>query len=319
MNKTSAIVRLIIWSVVLVVLIGLFAVSFTGVSGIHFIKGGIAWSDLFYNDADYNVGHYAEYSENVENITIEWIDDSIKVQLYDGDKVIVEDTYNGDNKFYLMRSKVENGNLTIKYCAPGINFMRISGNKDLTVKIPKSIVGLDDINIDAVSSNISIKDVVFDRYKINCVSSDVDVDIPKPADGQGYSSSEINCENVSGRINIKGSFKNVDISSVSGKIELYGAYNSVAVESVSGELFLTAEDTFPSDIDVSTVSGDVVVETLEGVDLSEGFEVDMDSVSGKVYTVTGDGTNKHGSGFTYGAGKSRINIETVSGDFKIKY
>lgn len=314
MSKTSAIVRLVIWSLVLILISGLFIASLAGAT---ILKGRINMGFSYDNEESYYVGNHAEYTEKIESIDVNWIDGSVNVEVYEGDIVIVDDTYDGEDDFYIMRSKVENNKLQIKYCASGINIFSKPKNKQLTVKIPESYANLREISVSTVSASSSISGVCADKYDLESVSAGMVVNIPETSGDEVFSAKELNCENVSGSIEVSGSAKRVNVDIVSGSIYLTGTFDKVDVNDVSGRVSLDIEKAFPTEMDIETVSGSVELKIKEDVDLADGFSVNMDSVSGRISLSKAGEIIKYSKYYSYGEGKNKIDIDTVSGNFKI--
>jgi DUF4097 and DUF4098 domain-containing protein YvlB len=186
-------------------------------------------------------------------------------------------------------------------------------------------------------------------------SLDVDV-VSAPLSIDGIDGGKISVNTVSGKARVNARTTVTDIDSVSGSIELAGSADKVSLQTVSGDILAPnianeAELQTVSGrirvgggpwrkLNLSTVSGDV---QLTG-GLAPNGTFDVDSMSGDVQlqipantsanihanTFSGDlrtdfGTVKkveHGPGSelqaTVGAGNGKINVETFSGDLRIR-
>lgn len=186
-------------------------------------------------------------------------------------------------------------------------------------------------------------------------SLDVDV-VSAPMNIDGIEGGSIKVNTVSGKARINARSPNVEADAVSGSLELAGSADKVTLQTVSGDILapnVGAEANLQTvsgrirvsggpwrKLNLSTVSGDV---QLAG-GIAPNGSYDVDSMSGdvqiqvpsnlsaiiKASTFSGDlrsdfGTVKkpeHGPGSeleaTAGAGGAKMNVETFSGDLRIR-
>ena len=282
----SAVARIAIWAVVLVILTGIFVcVMLMGEEGYMF---GINLGGYRYEDADsYQVGN-GESSESVTSLDIDWIDGNVNVVPSSGDKVVISEDYKGDEDALRLRWKIEGGKLTIKYQKSGWSalFKKTSG-KTLTIEAPQAM--LDKMN----------------KVDLSLVSADLLM--------TGMTALETDIELVSGDVVMNGSFGQLDIDTVSGDVKLEGCIKSAEIDGTSAVIELRLVET-PKEIEVDTVSGNVSILLPENV---KGFEVDLEAVSGRLYADGFDGLTQIKNQCIYGDGSLKINVEAVSGNLKI--
>ncbi len=331
-TRGGAIVKLVAWSLVLVILVGLFALMLLG-NAFDFIKiGNISFfSSYVYDDPEtYNVGNI-EYSEAVDSLDISWIAGSVKIVVSEDDKVkLSESVSEDDDDEILMRSKVENGRLTVKFADSGIS---IWGNnrkpKNLTVYIPASMCGnMENFSLDSASSALTVdgedsdsgeKLFSFDKIDVDTASGTIKIKCNR--------ASVVDVDTASGDILLEGSFGEVDVDAASAAVKVYGSADVLNLDVVSGRVEVDGEigegeigaisgavkiktyTTLPKRLDVETVSGNIEL-TLP--DIESGFQARHEGVSGK---MTCDGIKT--SYYKHGVGKAIYEFETTSGSVKI--
>jgi len=280
----NALARLIIWSVVLVILSGLFlsAIIFKGDDSMF------GFNTYRYDDADsYAVGA-GQTTEDIVELDIDWIDGQVKMIPTDGDKVIISEDYQGKNEEHRLRWKVENGKLLIKYRASGSSFgISFNKGKNLTIEIPRSVWSrMKNVEISLVSAELIATEMAACEVDITSVSGDLML---------SGSVGQLNIETVSGDVKIDGSVESLDLEGVSARVEL----------SLMSQ---------PKSLDIETVSGDVRIYLPADV---SGFEATMDSVSGRISVSDFENVTTAKGYSRYGDGSVKIQTEAVSGNLKI--
>ncbi len=283
-NRGGAIVKLVVWSLVLVCLVSVFAVFMVfGSDG--FI--GFDWnfsilSGFTYPDADEYIVGNVSYSEEIEGIDIEWTAGEVIIKVHDRDEIIVEEDGKIEKDHDIMRTRVVNGVLYIKYAASGVRvFSKSCPAKSLTVTVPqKYAAAFCDIKVDAVSASVSVEPgFVLNELDINGVSGKIAADIE---------AGKAEIDTVSGNTTIRGKVSEIDISGVSGKVdmELKNAPREIDIETVSGNITLILPMTASFRARLESASGEMSVDSLNvGKGYTHGsgaWEYDFDTVSGGV-------------------------------------
>jgi DUF4097 and DUF4098 domain-containing protein YvlB len=199
------------------------------------------------------------------------------------------------------------------------------GSTTLDIRVPKGA----SLAVDVVSAPLSIDGIDGGKIIVNTVSGKARVNARTPA---------ATVDSVSGSIELAGSAGKVSLQTVSGDILAPNIGDEAELQTVSGRIRVSGGPWHK--LNLSTVSGDV---QLAG-GLAPGGTFDIDSMSGDVQlqlpastsasihakTFSGDlrsdfGTVKkveHGPGSelqaTAGGGNGKINIETFSGDLRIR-
>lgn len=273
--STSAVVRIVIWSVVFFLLAGVFAVAMVGY-GVGGGFGSINIGGYWYDEDDYSVGNGSTRA-TVNEISIDWVAGSVTVIEGEGEEILISETYDGSDDDQKLRWKVEDGELDIQYSKPVLFGSVQSLHKDLTVTIPSSMMnGLEELHISAVSATQTV----------------------------AVSVRELEIDSVSGTVEVKGSFHSVSLDTVSGNLNFEGSVRDLDLDSVSARATVRLTEQADS-LEVDTVSGNV---TLILPESTTGFRVDTDALSNCVDIRDFD----VGSDKKWGDGRMRIQVDAVS-------
>lgn len=305
MNK-SAIVRIVIWSVVAMLLSAFLVSALTfdilGSLSEYFNFGSKL---VHYDEKDYNKGNFTT-ADDINTFQIYWISGNVDLSFYNGSVIKAEESsdYNieDDNT---MRYRVKDGVLTIHPRKSGMLFHFGKRNKKrLTVQIPQSLAGnISLILIDSVSARINLQDLSANKFRLKNVSGDVLL--------CNSNFESIDIENVSGDIKCNDIITDsLKMDTVSGQCEFVGSVQKIDFDSVSGDIDIDSS-VFPREIDTDTVSGNAGFQFPTG----DGFTADLDSVSGELDCNVPLINNK--KSFKYGDGSAKYDFESVSGDVTI--
>ena len=316
-GRASAIVRLVIWSVVALILTAtlclfLIAPSINNWMNIG-IPGVFGFNGYTYPDADtYSVGGAtltpeSEDYETVKNIDIGWLAGSVKVVPSEGDEIkIYEEDVSGVEESHLLRWRLKNGTLSVKYAESGL--MWYDGKdevKHLTLSIPEDMLAdMGEFKVDLVSASLCVPTLVCREVSIDTVSGGVEFEY--------LVADEFESDSTSGTVKVSGEVEKIDIDTVSGKATLNGEFLSVDMDSTSAGIEIVYKNSAPRSLDVDTVSGDVNVFLPETV---QGFEAELDSVSGD-FESDFSATVKDGK-YIFGDRSFKMSFDSVSGDVTV--
>lgn len=279
--SASAVVRIVIWSVVFCLLTGMFALAMVR-HGLGAGFGNVSIGGYWYDEADYSVGNGSTRAL-VNEISIEWVAGSVTVIEGEGDEILISETYDGTDDDQKLRWKVEDGELDIQYAKPVLFKTIQAHHKDLTVTIPSSMIELlDEVHISAVSATQTIS----------------------------ISTRELEIDSVSGTVDVKGSFDTVGLDTVSGNLNFEGSVRNLDLDSVSARAMVRLTEQADS-IEIDTVSGDV---TLILPESTTGFRVDADALSNRVDIRDFD----VGSDRKWGDGHMKIRVDAVSAKLTVE-
>ena len=240
-NKTGAIIRLVIWSVVLVLVTGILLGELAG-APFQFNPLNISITDQYlFNDGEYNRGG-GKVDALVDSLEIEWISGEVTVTPYEGETILLEET-SGLSLDEQLRWKAEGTTLKIFPRKP-FRFMGVISlpEKDLNIYLPQGMVPKE-LEITSVSGEIDLKQFSCTEAALETVSGDINV---------------LGCDSVSGNLSFNGNLQQLDWSGVSGDAELTIA-------------------SMPREIGAECVSGDITIAMTDG----PGFTVETDTTSGE--------------------------------------
>lgn len=326
--KKSAKNRIIIWSIVSAILMGIIVVIFVPI--IH--HGNVYYSGFdTYDEYDgydcyteetsgklsYNSYDVYDLTINVSNgnvILKSGTSDLIEIYALDGS---TDDEPNNYKNFYykycdsvcslVIYGSEEDRNLENQdYTSNMFDFENLFSNisnKTIVVEIPTDSY-LNSITVNTAAADITVKNITND-LSLNTYSGSV------------YASNinlvTISVNNISGDINFeKSTAESISINTVSGKTELDGNFKETTFESVSGDLYYSNASSSNYLTAINTVSGNAYLELPENL----GFVLDSTSVSGSVISeLKGKYTD---DGYVYGDESADIDFSSVSGSITLK-
>ena len=288
MNK-NAIVRIVIWSIVILVLL---AVLLAGLSHRLFVPLRIGGASVAPSenpqmtavDADEEV---CVSADEIRNIDIDWVSGSVTIAPGDVKEITFCESAVSDDK-YRMVWKQSGDKPTIQFCKDSeslnLGVHLNDGDKNLLITVPRDWV-CDSLELDAASAYLTVRDLTI---------REVDVDT---ASGTGRfencTVSDLNVDTASGDVTFTGSLGELEFEAASAGF--VGVLNSV-----------------PNRISMDSMSGDLELALPEDA----GFTVDMDTMSGD-FTSEFPTTTKNG-GHICGDGRCKILVNAMSGDVTIR-
>ena len=303
MNK-SALFKIIIWSFVALLLVGILSFALTShetwFSGSLFRLGD-------YNEEGYSVGNFT-LSDKIDTLEIDWISGEINIHVYDGDTIYAEETASREiSEKNRMRYRVNGGTLSIHARKPWRwNFFNfgMNLNKKLTIYIPKTIAeNMAFLKIDSVSAAMDLSDITVKNLRIDNVSGNIEIN--------RFISDVIDIDMVSGDAKLNDvTAASLKIDSTSGKCTFNGAVSEVDMDSTSGTVHVVSSIVI-NKINVDTVSGNATF----SIPQISGFTANMDSVSGD-FNCSEPLVSK-GDSHIYGDGSAQYKFDGVSGDVTI--
>lgn len=279
--KTSAIIRIIVFSLTIVILLTVMiaGIAMNGVR-FHFATFGIPGGTV--------ASEGSVTADQIRELQIEWVSGSVTIQTGDTDTITFRETGASDEKDTMVW-KQTGDKLQIQFQKPRVWFGFSFGtdadsSKDLVITVPD--------HWDAQG------------LQITSVSAEVSV--------EGITASSLDLENVSAHCRLTDcTVQELQIQTVSGAVDVTGAVNDICVETVSADCTLTlAYGT--SELDVDSVSGDLILYFPS----SQGFTAELDTVSGEITTAFS--TTMENGTHTHKDGSCKIEASSVSGDIIIE-
>jgi DUF4097 and DUF4098 domain-containing protein YvlB len=306
--NTSAIIRIVTWSVVVLVLAGILVMGLFGFPGqpSWLSSGFSSFGGYTYQHSDrYTAGGASLQADAISAIDIDWMSGSVDVTIYDGDTVTFSETAEQalaekDQLHYYL----DDGTLRIRFCGPMRWGFGMNQRKNLSILVPESML-LNALDVETVSSTVTVSGVNANHVGIETISGDTSL--------SSVRGNTLELETVSGGLQIEFSeFARVDTESVSGGIRAEGTFHSVSLSTVSGSVEITPGG-FVEKIDTESVSGSVTVTLPPDI---AGFTADIDSVSGGLTCDFFAKAFKNGA--IYGDGSATLEFESVSGSVIIR-
>ena len=219
-----------------------------------------------------NADRYKPGSEPIANeiskLEVDWVSGNVAIESYDGSELTFAESSDKtlDEKTTMHYWMQEGGHLHIQFGKSGSKFKNL--DKQLTVKIPASW-NLDKIELDVVSSDVTVNGIVCDDFELDGVSADVDI--------RTSAMKEFEMNTVSGNLN-------ADFSGADAEACL----NKFSLESVSGSASLVLPENWGFSAEMESVSGKVICPFATKVAKGEytygdgRIDIDMESVSGSL-------------------------------------
>lgn len=312
--KTSAIVRIVMWSVLAVFLTGVLCIGITKpdwLPGKFSVGNGISGlkSALDYPESEsYTVGEGSVSADQIQEIEIHWSAGKVHICTYDGERVRFweDDGLAEDDQ---MRYLVRDGKLTIQYRKPFFLFgFSNTGSlpKELSVEIPESMAAkmdLKTLEVETASAGISAENLRCGEINLTAVSGRIVL--------EQVACNKADLETVSGEITaVNVEAERLSANMVSGAAALEGSFAEIDTEGVSGACEVRSA-VCPESVNMETVSGNVSLSIPE----NKGFTAEIETVSGDFdcdFATTG-----RKSRYQYGSGGAEFDFESVSGDIRI--
>jgi DUF4097 and DUF4098 domain-containing protein YvlB len=294
--RGSAVVGIVIWSLVFCLLGLILLGSVTGIHteidvmglpGVHLNLGGFT-----YEDADeYTVGD-ASISDTVSDLEINWLEGSIAIIPSDTDEIRITEEYGGDDSDLRLRWRVKNGKLTIQFRKSTFFGTSSSVRKDLTVAIPAVMLeAMGEVEITTVSGGISFTG----------------------------NADELTLDAVNGDLTVSGDIGELEIHAVEGTVTFTGGVRDADVSCVAATAVMRLD--MATDLSFDQVDGDVELYLSEEI---TGFSVKMDSLKTEINAedfedmhYLDDGSAKWGDGslrISMDGLKSKLNIKKLTND-----
>ena len=156
--KASAIVRIVIYTLVFLILLGLLLAGILVGKFISGISSGSTSGNLTTIERTVDASEFSK-------LEIEWAAGSIKIITADTDKVTIKETKDANNP-YVMVNEFDDDTLKIRYAnGASIHFGSLSG-KDLTITVPQSW-SCEELSIDGAALKIDITDLNVDTIELD--------------------------------------------------------------------------------------------------------------------------------------------------------
>lgn len=286
--KNNAIIRICIYSLLLVLLIALLLGGLNSFSPLRrFVEGGpnshAEYSPQRVGDGFSNVTSFA--ASGVSDLEIDWASGDILIQKADIDVIDIQETSSSSGK--PLHVTLKNGTLKIEFHKPEHAWFSLSGlpSKDLTVTVPQNFE-LRELDLDVASSKVTV---------LNMTVGNVEFD---GADG------ELDLESCT--------LRDLDIDAASGKVLFSGSLDTLDMDGASADfegIFTNA----PARLTIDGMSGSLDV----ALPKDTGFTANIDGMSCN-FTSDLPVTSKNGA-YISGDGAVKIDADGMSVDVTVRY
>ena len=286
MNK-NAIVRIVIWSIVILVLVSILiaGMSFHG----YLFRRNVSssTSETYIPQRIDGTGEGASVSAgDIRDICVDWAAGTITVTPGDVAEITFTESAVSDSKYQMVWSQ-SGDKLTIQFCRDTVGFgvhLGESIKKDLVITVPRDWQG-DSLEINAASARLYAQDLTLREVELDTASGKCQFE---------------NC-----------TVGSLDIDTASGDVDFTGSLNELDCDAASAS-FRSVLSNVPSRVSMDSMSGDLDITLPENA----GFTVDMDAMSSK-FSSDFPTTSRNGSHIC-GDGYCRISVSAMSGDVIIR-
>ena len=285
--KTSAIVRIILLSLAILILTGILL----GVLCFNmFIVDGIVHIDTGMNTVEpVGVATTESFSAQIRNLDIEWVAGSIIIQTNDAISEIQIEEISPVESDYQMVCQQYGQTLKIQYCNESQKYRLIGINdddavsKDLIITVPASW-NCNTLEIDAAATEVTVS---------------------------GQTINELDFDGASGKFTLENcKIVELDIDTASGDVEFSGILKSLDFDAASAK-FHGEFHQVPNQLNLDAMSGDLTLVLPE----YSGFYLELETLSGSFDSDFDFHTM--GEHYECGDGACKIKVSAVSGDVSI--
>ena len=284
--RTNAIIRIIVWSIVILLLLGILGtvLVFDSYSFRH--EDG-SWTAPIVTPGSgehRHDDHVLSQSEPITHIEIDWVAGSVTIVPGDTDRIRLSESGEfGTDDAMVYR---QNGNkLTIEYQKQDVYIgIYSTPSKDLTITVPRDWEGIR-ISLDTASAQLRMTGITVREVELESASGTAVFEDCRIA--------ELNMDTASGDLHYSGMLDVLECNAASSNVHavLANTPDRLIVEAMSGNVDITLPESSGFRAQVETLSG--------------GFHSDFDC------------THKNDS-YIHGDGSCQMEINAISGDVHIR-
>lgn len=280
--KRNAIIRIIVWTISLVILVG---VLVAGMNWFRPFTSPLEESEILPVESSGKLGTASVISDDIQEIEIDWVSGDIRLVPANVGSIEVSESAVDDAK-YAMVCKQEGKTLKIDYCKNTTltDLKNLKFSKDLTILVPMDWSGRA-LHVDAASAKLSLQDLTIREVEVDTASGACQFD---------------HC-----------TVDTLDIDTASGDVYFEGSLNRLDCDSASAGVQAVL-DNVPNEIDMDSASGSVELVLPKDA----GFVVNMDTMSGK-FDSDFPYSARNGV-YVSGDGACRIDMSSMSGKVSIR-
>lgn len=280
--KRNAIFRMILWSITLVILMGMLLAGLVYPKARRWRTGSVLLPEQILSSGEGNL-HSAQ-ANVVRDLKIDWVSGDIQIQPADVSEIQVTESEVTDPR-YAMVCKQDGQTLKIEFCEHTIFAgVKEAYHKNLTILVPRNWT-CRELDVDAASARLNVENL---------------------------SIREVNLDTASGASTFRDcNVEKLDIDTASGGIYFTGSLQELDCDSASAGIYAELTNV-PQKVDVDTASGELELYLPKDA----GFTVKLDSMSGSFDsdfpTVVQNGK------YICGDGRCRVDMSSMSGKIIIR-
>ncbi|NMS89196.1 DUF4097 domain-containing protein [Clostridioides difficile] len=340
MNKKLIKTKILVCSIVAISLSIVFILLLIGNIFSHSFN--LSFNNLHskYNYDKYIVAKSESFSDNINDINVDWISGEVRIKKSDSNKIkLIQKTPSNFSKKKLAKIKVDGNSLSIDDNSAKKFFIGINLPKPtiLELYLPNKLY--DKINLSTTSADIystyikgnimeasTVSGVIelsgnINKLNLDTTSGDIDVTKLDSKDATFTSTSggiqlsgkidSLNLDTTSGDINLKDiNNKSLICSTVSGRMDVSGTLSDVKTESTSGDAKIISNKMLSS-LNCETTSANIDLSIPD----NPGFSLSFDKISGSLNSDFE--LNRHDDLYTYKNGATNFYISATSGNLTI--
>ena len=177
-KNSNAIARIVIWSIVAFVLIGVlvFFIGFSSSSRLlSFLP--VSFGESYGDQSSFSIGSAELEATDIHNIELIGVSGSVRLYPYDGDTIVIREDSNLSSDDQL-RYLVQGDKLIIQFRKSGrfFNWGTKSLNKDLELMLPNDLAAqLQLVDIESVSASVAVEQISAERCWVEQISGETQV------------------------------------------------------------------------------------------------------------------------------------------------
>lgn len=214
--------------------------------------------------------------EDVNNIDISYVADSVRVMYGDSEDLVVNEYMNKTDPDLFAQVRCENGSIDI-HSGNRLAFMILRSR--IEVILPRTYVG--GVRIATVSGRIQSSEVLsLSSLTLKTVSADIDF--------ESVTAGMVRANSTSGAIHFGFAEGELDLKTISGGVRVDAVKGQGSFSSTSGGVRANFEE-LRGNIKASSVSGGIRINVPE----NSAVELDLKSVTGSIHTAFNDSLSYH--------------------------
>jgi DUF4097 and DUF4098 domain-containing protein YvlB len=285
--KRNAIIRIVLYTLALLVLLGILAVGLgANLFMVDHVSSGTSKYSIPLVSEEETVSTVVE-ADQVQELDIDWAAGSVSIIIdeYATDITVIEPKMTQEK--HQMRCNLKDGKLGIDFREETVGISGIEISKELIIVVPADWQ-CEELSIDTAAASI-------EAQNLKAVNVDVDA--------------------ASGVCNFKDCrVSKLDIDTASGDVYFSGSLNELDFDAMSANCHLVFEEYCPHSINIDSMSGDLLLELPEDI----GFVLRSDSLTTNFntdYETTRDGNKIISEGTR---SNCMIHLSALSGDVTIR-